>query len=172
MTEQWLPINGFHGYEVSNLGRVGTWRRGGARHALPTQRRILKPVLNRSGYIQCTLRVDGNKFTRNIHRLVLEAFVGPCPDGMECAHNNGNRSDARLVNLRWDTRKNNHFDKIRHGTAQRGENQWYSRLTKQDVLEIRKSGESPRELSIRFNVTSAHIHHIRKRKCWAWLADN
>lgn len=49
------------------------------------------------------------------HRAVLLAFIGPCLDGMECCHNNGDPLDNRLENLRWDTRQANTIDKINHG---------------------------------------------------------
>jgi hypothetical protein len=51
-----------------------------------------------------------------VHQLVLEAFVGPRPRGMESCHNNGNQTDNRLVNLRWDTKSENNLDRVRHGT--------------------------------------------------------
>jgi hypothetical protein len=54
-------------------------------------------------------------FTRKVHRLVLETFVGPCPDGMECCHNNGDPADNRLENLRWDTLSSNAYDRVEHG---------------------------------------------------------
>lgn len=51
-----------------------------------------------------------------VHRLVLEAFVGPCPAGMEVLHINGVRDDNRLENLRYGTRSENMRDALRHGT--------------------------------------------------------
>lgn len=171
MTEEWLPINGFPGYEVSNLGRVGCWRKRGSRHPFPSERRIVTPVKNKTGYLQVTLHQGREKFTRNIHRLVLETFVGPCPDGMECAHGDGNRQNPVLSNLRWDTRKNNHADKIRHGTAQRGENQWFAKVTEAQVREIRKSTESNAAIAIRYGLAKEHVWSLRNRKSWAWLDD-
>ena len=52
----------------------------------------------------------------DIHQIVLEAFCGPCPDGMEVLHGNGIRTDNRLSNLRYGTRSENNADSIRHGT--------------------------------------------------------
>ena len=49
---------------------------------------------------------DGRGYkTRLVHRLVLETFVGAAPAGMEGCHNDGNRFNKRLENLRWDTPK-------------------------------------------------------------------
>jgi hypothetical protein len=33
--------------------------------------------------------------------LVLEAFIGPCPEGMEAKFKDGNRMNAVLDNLYW-----------------------------------------------------------------------
>ena len=52
----------------------------------------------KSGYFSVCVQGHRNLL---VHRLVLETFVGPCPDGMECDHVNRNRSDNRLQNLRW-----------------------------------------------------------------------
>lgn len=52
-----------------------------------------------------------------VHRLVLEAFVGPCPAGMVGCHNNGDHTDNRLENLRWDTPSANNLDRIAHTLA-------------------------------------------------------
>jgi len=50
-----------------------------------------------------------------VHRLVLEAFAGPCPDGMEACHGDGDPTNNRRLNLRWDTRSSNQLDTVRHG---------------------------------------------------------
>jgi hypothetical protein len=56
-----------------------------------------------------------------VHRLVLEAFVGPCPDGHQCGHDNGVPSDNRVANLAWVTPRVNTLDKHRHGTMPMGD---------------------------------------------------
>ncbi len=61
-------------------------------------------------------RYDLGSTTMFAHRAVLLAFVGPCPEGMEACHNNGDPLDNRVENLRWDTRSNNTLDKVAHGT--------------------------------------------------------
>jgi hypothetical protein len=109
--EEWRPIPGFDGYEVSNLGRVVSYRR-----RRPV---LLNPRTRESGHLAVGLRVNPSDFnpkTRLVHQLVMEAFVGPCPEGLEVCHNNGNPADNVLSNLRYDTHSANAQDSVRHGT--------------------------------------------------------
>jgi len=79
----------------------------------------LRPGLNCKGYLSVNLYDKiGSNIHKNylVHQLILETFVGPRPDGMECCHNNGIRTDNRLENLRWGTRSENQQDSIKHGT--------------------------------------------------------
>lgn len=124
--EHWLPIPGYEGhYEVSNHGRVRSldrkitfangvsqWRQG----------KTLKPDVTRTGYHQVSLQRERKVFRWTIHRIVMLAFAGPCPDGQEVCHENGDRSDNRLANLRYDTHSNNQKDQAKHGT-----NPWAAR---------------------------------------------
>lgn len=107
--EIWKPIPKYGGkYWVSTAGRL--WAR--SKHGLE-QGRLLP--LSRKGTKRCyhlgyTAWWHGNHEVIFVHRAMLEAFVGPCPEGMECCHNNGNGLDNRLENLRWDTREENIAD--------------------------------------------------------------
>ena len=123
MTERWVPIPGWDGYyEVSDQGRVKSCARSIHRSdgsVWPIKERILKPAHALNGYLTVSLsRVDGIKRSY-VHRLVLESFAGPAPEGTECCHWNGVRDDNRLCNLRWGTRSANMFDAVRHGTHPR-----------------------------------------------------
>lgn len=92
--EIWNNITGFEGYQVSNLGRV--------KH----RDRILKPRKSK-GYL--TVAIWSNKVRKNklIHRLVAEAFI-PNPDNKsEIDHIDADKTNNRVENLRWCTRKEN-----------------------------------------------------------------
>jgi hypothetical protein len=117
----------------------------------------------------------GKGASRKVHRLVLEAFVGPCPPGMECCHNDGNPLNNRLDNLRWDTRRSNQLDRNRHGTGSRGEKSTVSRLLECEVREIKRGlrcGESYRQLAAVFGVSYGAVSAIKYGKSWAWLEEN
>lgn len=113
--ELWRPVLGWEGfYEVSNQGRVKSLSRI-AEGNVPIHGRLRQPAMQGRGnpYWQIHLMRGGHgaPFYRvAVHRLVLESFVGPCPDGMEACHNNGNGFDNRIENLRWDTHESNMRD--------------------------------------------------------------
>jgi hypothetical protein len=121
--EKWLPVVGYEGaYEVSDHGRVRSLDRTYTRmhRGAPVQQslqgRILKPAPNRDkGYPHLSLHSDGVRRTTLVHLLVLEAFAGPCPEGMEACHANDIANDNRLKNLRWDTRSENMREQVRNG---------------------------------------------------------
>lgn len=120
-TEQWRPIPGWDGYyEVSDHGRVRSVERvvtskTGVRRVFPSVVRRPGPHGN-SGHRGVPLGRNGRAVMRQVHRLVLEAFIGPAPDGMECLHLDGDPTNNRLDNLRWGTRSENLRDAVRHGT--------------------------------------------------------
>ena len=162
MQEVWRPVVGWEGlYEVSSIGRVKCL----PRKWVPTAR-LLKIVHHPGKYPQVGLCSPKRNLTRMVHQLVAEAFLGPCPLGMEVCHNDGSRSNNRLDNLRYDTRKNNHADKDTHGTMARGETCGQSKLKEADVLAIRASGLSASELAQQFKVTIDNIYAILRRKSW------
>lgn len=118
MEEIWKDIEGFEGlYQVSNLGRVRSLDRYyTATHsrAIGTPVRykkkgvILKLTLNkRLGYVYISLKVNGNVFTKSVHRLVGKAFVDGYFEGADINHKNEDKTDNRAENLEWCTRQYN-----------------------------------------------------------------
>lgn len=117
--EQWRPIPGYEGhYEVSDHGRVRSLNRTVHRSDGRLRRingRVLSPYRDKSGHLYVALSVNRVQRTHLVHRLVLLAFVGACPDGMEACHWNDNPEDNRLDNLRWAPRRDNNLDRVRNG---------------------------------------------------------
>ena len=117
--EVWRPVIGWEGlYEVSNKGRVRSLPRHvegkGIRKFWPG-RVISQSAHPDGGHKYLKLCRDGTSTTVRVHRLVLEAFVGP-PEGRMCCHINGNPADNRVENLYWGTNSDNQYDSVRHGT--------------------------------------------------------
>lgn len=119
--EQWRPVVGYEGhYEVSDHGRVRSLDRfvdtaSGRRQYVAG--RVIQPwTANRGGHTAVKLSRFGQKRAALMHVLVLEAFVGPRPTGMDGCHNDGNPRNNHLSNLRWANRSGNMYDAVRHGT--------------------------------------------------------
>ena len=117
--ERWLPAPGYEGrYSVSNLGRVRseartiTLKNGRSRRVPET---ILKPAKASNGYLKVYISKNHKYQNRDVHRLVLEAFVGEAPPGTEACHWNDDPADNRLENLRWGTSADNRLDSVRNG---------------------------------------------------------
>lgn len=123
--ERWLPVPGYVGeYEVSDRGRVRSLPRTityvSPRSGNPVSRPAGGVVLKasshcKSGHQMVALRSQKLFY---VHHLVLAAFVGPKPEGMEALHRDGNPANNDLSNLRWGTRGENILDAVRHGTHQ------------------------------------------------------
>lgn len=163
-------IPGFPGYRVDIDGNVWTSLRKASRgYAASGQWRRLRGGLDKDGYRKIILCCNGRRRYARVHMLVLELFIGPAPDGMISAHENGVRSDCRLSNLRWDTQKNNIADKKRHGTHQSGEKHGQAVLRSEQVREIRAcrlSGEKSVDIARRFGVSPSTVSAIVTQRLW------
>lgn len=105
MLEIWKPVTIDERCSVSNLGRV----RGVRGHLLST-------VDNGRGYLRVNIGSQGMQY---VHRLVLLAHLGPCPDGHESLHGPGGQADNSVANLRWGTHSENEADKGEHHMRKR-----------------------------------------------------
>lgn len=155
--EEWRPIDGWPAYQVSSFGRV----RG--------PRVILSPA-SVGGYHVVSLVRDGETKNRRIHSLVVEAFIGPAPfpDAL-IAHNDGDRTNNRVSNLRWASATENQADRVRHGTRARGSDLKHAKLCEDDIPAIReraRSGERYADIAEDYGVSVSTVHLIKKGATW------
>ena len=124
--------------------------------------RQLRPERVRGGYLRVQL---GRKERHHyVHRLILEAFAGPPPKGCEACHNNGDRTDNRIENLRWDTRQSNADDRRRHGTLRTGTASHLARLNAEQVRSIRNRRATTSltysQIATEFNVSRSTVCNV------------
>ena len=178
MIEVWKSIPGYEGfYEVSDQGRVRSLDRdiphprGGTHHR---KGRLLKPCIDGTGRGAVALYVENHRTLRSIHQLVLEAFVGPCPGGMEVCHWNDVCTDNRLENLRWDSHRNNGSDAKRNGRLHPafGEANGLSKLHAADIPVIGQSTLTLRALAELYGVSISTIHMVKTGRTWRALCKN
>jgi len=173
-TEIWKDVVGFEGhYQVSSLGRVrgldrdSRTRRRGKEYPFIIKGTILSPHFTKNGYYIVSLIKHNKRKTFTIHRLVYESFNGKVSSKLDCCHNDSNKRNNRLSNIRVDTRKGNEADKIARGTDNRGERCGTSKLLWGDVRNIRnlyKEGKTYSQISLLFNVNEGNKRYSKKQK--------
>ncbi len=135
--EVWKPAPDWEDrYEVSSHGRVRSLCHRGEPRKRPW---MLKLSVSRNGYYRLLFKHQNIGKVKQIHRLVLETFVGPAPsDQHQGAHLDGNPRNNRLDNLMWATRKENMGHRDLHGTTSWGEDRPLSVFTVEEVKELRR----------------------------------
>lgn len=114
----WRPVPGWEYYEVSDEGEVRSLdrvvtKKDGSQQFYKGKRLRSRSTPTGHRYVQ--LSKDSRPIGVAVHRLVMEAFVGPAPEGNEVCHNDGDPANNRLENLRYDTHSENAFDAVQHG---------------------------------------------------------
>ena len=162
-------IPGFPRYAVDEKGTVLSicTNHGGSMPWSKAHRVKLRK--NTFGYPFVQLHQDGHSRQVCIHVLVLTVFVGNRPDSMCCRHLDGNPENSHVSNLVWGTQSENYNDSVQHETSCRGDRHGMTKLTKDDVLEIRRraaNGERHSDIAKDFPVSSSNISPIVQRLTW------
>lgn len=173
--EGWMPIPGYEGrYDVSDMGRVRSYVGGGGRID-PVPILMRQSSIKPRGYFVVRLYSGkaGASTGMLVHRLVLFAFVGPPPESQKHAcHGNDNPTDNRLSNLRWGSQSENVIDAYRNaraGVRTRGAGQHLSKITDDDVREMRRlhaGGMSYGKLARAYKMSAPNVASIIKRRTW------
>jgi len=166
LKEEWKTIEDFPDYEISNLGRVKSFKRC-------REGKILKPGKNSNGYLIVGLWKNKKRYNKRVHRLVLETF-NPVEnmDKLQTNHINGIKSDNIYPeNIEWCTQSENEKHAHRIGLKNfKGENHPNSTLTEKDVIEMwRYLNEgilTQREIAKKFGVHQTIISDIKTGKRW------
>lgn len=173
MVECWKPVYGYEDlYQVSDMGRVRRIAAGRGTHV----GRILRLCNDRYGYAYVILSRNNHHKHQKVHRLVVEAFLGPCPAGLQVNHRNGIKDDNRIGNLEYATPRANvrySFDVLGR-KALHGEAKSQAKLTDAIVREIRRlhanGVRTQCELAERYGISRGHIGRILRRERWAHVA--
>lgn len=159
---QWKTMVSDVRYEVSDQGDVRRIDTG----------RVRKPSSTPAGYKVIVL-YENKKFSGvYVHREVMRAFVGECPQGCEVSHLNGDNTDNRLVNLAYETTLTNIRRKKDHGTQTMGEAHHSSKLCKDTVIKIRQlsaDGFSQQQIAQRTPVSRAQVGRVLRKEHWGHI---
>jgi hypothetical protein len=164
--EEWRPVVGYEGwYSVSSLGRVRRDKSGNGTRAGKT----LKAPPDVRGYPLACFCQDGEQHYHRVHRLVAEAFLGPCPAGLQVNHKDGDKLNNHVSNLEYVTPSENTRHAIRLGLwTPVGEAHHLSKLSEADVREIRRlrGKVTQQQLADRYGVSNSLISAIQLRQIW------
>ncbi len=155
-------IASFPGYVVGSDGSIWSSLRG-------SEWRPIKTRPGRDGYLAVGLMRDRRQRTLKVHRLVLEAFVGPRPHGHQCRHLDGTRLNARLDNLAWGTPAENAADQRRHDKLPTGERNGRSKLTRAtaaDALRRLAAGQSQQTVAAALGMSRSTIGSLAAGHTW------
>lgn len=180
--EIWVPIIGHECfYEISNTLKVKSLEQKGlgkdGRRLNHRKEKILKPYISKgvNRYYNVKLRKEkGQKEkTYMLHRLIALHFI-PNPLNLPVVnHINGIKTDNRLENLEWCTRSENAKHSIRIGLQIpfKGEENGCSKLTEEQVLEIRSIGKTKtlKNIASMYGVSYTTIWNVIKRKKWSHI---
>lgn len=163
LLEKWVSAPGFPDYSVSNLGRVWSYKNPSGAGVLMRGSRTSR------GYCVVCLRNEHVRKHIFVHRLVLEAFIGARPKGLQSAHLDGDQLNNRIENLRWVTPKENQHHRIAHGTMQYGEDHPQARLSFDEVRAIcaLRGILSTYRVAEMFNVSQSQVSGIQTGEEWA-----
>ena len=167
--EVWKDIIGYEGqYQISNYGRV--------RALLNNHREIRKRPLirkariNRDGYLYLNLTKNSVARTYKIHRLVATHFIENPENKTDVNHKDGIKTNNHFLNLEWNTKKENFNHSILIGLQNPiGEKNWNSKLSNEDINNIRNSCLTRKQLSKLYNVSITSINNIITYKSWKHL---
>lgn len=174
LAEVWRKIPGTEHYEASSLGRIRSvghyveWKtRWGNTGRRWKDGQILQPVSHR-GYLAVSVTL-GKYRCWHVHQLVAAAFHGPCPEGLVIDHKNTNKHDNRPDNLEYVTNTENVKRQYATGLLSNlGETNGKAKLTRESIIEIRRSAESDEALASRFGVSAGHIYNLRSKRKRLW----
>ena len=173
----WKSSNLAPGYEVSNFGKI----RMPSRHVVNRGRRyfrkakLLKLYESSDSYQFVVVFPFGQKTKSGtavskkhfVHRMVMDAFVGSCPEGMTVDHIDRNRQNNKLENLRYATKSEQDANRDLSGIS--GENSRFSKLDWDKVRKIRQlhtEGKAITTMAKRFNVGGDTIRRVVNNKTW------
>ena len=165
--ERWRQISNFSDYDVSDRGRVRSWKP--VRSGRSTVPKIMQTRAGSDGYIRVTLQNNkSRKSVQRVHLLVAKEFIGQAR-GRLVLHKDGNKSHPWLSNLEYGSYEDNSDDKYIHGTDQSGEKNSQAELTKKDAKAIYKlKGKATQiEIAAMYGISRQAVSDIHRGITWA-----
>jgi hypothetical protein len=161
------PIPSTVGYAATACGQIISYHR-----LEPFE---LKQANHPQGYKKVCVKTENGIKNKLVHRLVLEAWIGPCPEGCVTNHKNGDKTDNRLQNLEYCTQRENMIHACGYGLSPkppttRGSACRLAKLTEEKILALRAEKDRKpgylKRLSEQYGITPSTVSKILLRRIW------
>lgn len=175
MEEIWIHINNFINYEISNFGRVRSWRHSKGLRKTPYY--FYNYGNDNNGYLYVSLYNKENKRkSLKIHRLIAEHFIENKDNKPEVNHKDGNKQNNVIVNLEWVTKSENTIHAFRLGLRKiiKGEDHVNSKYTAEQIIKVKKLYKlniySLSEIAKLCDISDfRYVHKIISNKVWSHI---
>jgi len=174
MKEVWKQVGDHEYYEISNYGNVRSWKN--ARWGRRKEPRLLSKSVDKDGYKNVFLQVDGVRKGHKIHRLVALAFKSNLKNKPEVNHLDGDPGNNYVDNLAWCTAKENikhAFQYLGRG-GHRGELHPCAKLSEKKVKKARTIKKTTpsitwARMARMFEVDASTIRKAVTGKTWGYI---
>jgi len=157
-----VDIPGLSGYMIDECGQVWSLKKGqGNRWNEP---HIIKPWVDKRGYVHVTLRSGKKQKRFCVHVLMMISFVGERPMKATVSHLDGNPSNNHINNLAYMSHSDNVNHRWGHGTMIHGEGSHLSKVSDLTAAEIWadiKSGASNKQIKAKYSVSESYPAAMR-----------
>ena len=147
------PIPSLPAYYATEDGRIFKYRKKDDNLFELSQNSV-----SNSGYRLVQPYKDGKKLLKYVHQLVLEAFVGPRPEYMQCDHINRDKLDNNISNLRYISQSAN----LKNRGSWKKEKQNFIPIYKkysERIAELRNKGMKPSVIAEELNVPVKTVYY-------------
>ena len=164
------PVPSALGYAATACGQIISYHR--------LEPFALKQANHPQGYKKVCLKTENGIKNKLVHRLIMEAWVGPCPEGCVTNHKNGNKTDNRVENLEYCTQRENMIHSCLYGLSPkppttRGSECRLAKLTEEKILAMRSEVDRKpgylKRLSELYGVTPSTVSKILRRTIWTHI---
>jgi len=169
--EEWRDVPNFEGYQVNSIGKVRSVDRFCGDRRGVIHGKLLKPFINRRGYLEVNLYKNSKSTTKIIHRLVAKAFIPNDFNKPQVNHIDGNKLNNKVSNLEWMSNSENQLHAYSLGLqpSRAGENNVKAKITDKSVTELKvlyNSGKTIVDISNIMNINVSIIRNIIYGRTW------
>lgn len=165
----YYPIPNWDAYGISKCGAIVRLKNAkGAKVGKELKQHLHK----KRKYLMVRLYQDKKAKSFDVHKLMAMTFLDYPKNGYQVCHNNGNRTDCRLENLRVDTVSGNQLDRSIHGTSNRGEGHGLNKYSLDTIKKIKKmlaQNDLCANISKVTGINQTYIRSIKNGYKWSWV---